>query len=451
MTLRLASFGMRGFIGGSLSIRSVMDFASAFGTFTSGGRVLLARDTRFSSPMLHSAVSASLIGCGCEVLDMGVCPTSLLQFSVGPHQAAGGVSISGGHHGMGWNAITLIGSDGALIDPAGGETVLDLYHAGDFLRRRTDQIGQIKEISGFEDAYFRALEKQLDVAAIRAAAPTVMIDPLGGAGCAYIKDFSDLLGIRLVAVNERPSGHLAREAEPRPRSALQMASFIRHVNGHAGFLFSSDMARMSVVTGEGRAMSEEYTLAIIADHVLKRNPGVIVTNCCTSRMIDDIAAGRGGRLVKTPVGQAYILAALENESGVLGGEGSGSAALPAFSRASDGFLMMGLVLEAMAVRNQSLSGLIAALPEYNIVKRSIVCGSRAGYPAIEAMKERDDLFADAVGTDVTDGLRIDFPDGWVHARASHTEHAVRVIAEDRISEVAQERADTMIRMISALV
>lgn len=451
MSLRLASFGMRGYVGDSLTIRAVMDFASAFGTFVEGGRVLLARDTRYSSPMLHSAVASSLIGCGCEVLDMGVCPTPMLQFSVKPAGAVGGVAISGGHNGMGWNAITLIGADGAPIEPVGGETVLDIYHAGDFMRKRAGSIGAIKEIGDFQAGYFSSLGQHVDAGAIRKSSFTVLIDPLSGAGCPYLRDFASTVGVSLIAVNDQPSGYLPREAEPRPRSALQLASFIRHVKGHVGFVLSSDMARMSMVTELGEPVSEEYTFSVIADHVLRRHPGLLVTNACTTRTIDDIAARHQSPVVKTPVGQAYILAALEDESGVIGGEGSGSAVLPAFNRASDGFLMMALVLEAMAHRGEPLSGLIQSLPRYHIVKRSIACGSRAGYGAIDAIRQRMDEFEGASGTSLTDGFRIDWDDGWLHARASHTEQVVRVISEARERDVAEQRAETMLRMIGAVI
>ncbi len=451
MTLRLASFGMRGFVGQSLTIRSAMDYASAFGTFVDGGRVLLARDTRYSSPMLHAAVSASLLACGCEVLDLGVCPTPMLQFAVKPLHAAGGISISGGHNGMGWNSISLVDAGGALLEPTGGETVLDIFHAGDFLRRRSDRIGQVVPTTEFVEPYFEAMRGLIDTAAIRERGWHVIIDPLGGAGCPYLERFAKEMGFHLIAVNDRPSGYLPREAEPRPRSALPMASIIGHVHAHAGFVLSSDMARMSMVTETGEPVSEEYTFAVIANHVLGGAPGTVITNCCTTRLIDDIARGHGGRVVKTPVGPAFIAAALEDHAGVVGGEGSGSVILPTFSRGTDGFLMMALVLEAMSSRDQHLSDLIRALPLYHIVKRSVACESRAGYRAIEMIREQHDEFDAPGAIDHTDGLRLDWPGGWVHARASHTEKIVRVISEDKDREVAEQRAETMVRMIGALI
>jgi phosphomannomutase len=450
MTLRLASFGIRGFVGSSLTPKVVMDFSSAFATFLEGGRVLLGRDTRYSSPMLHSAATASLLGAGCEVLDFGVCPTPMLQFSVSRHGAKGAISISGGHNSAGWNALTLIGADGAVLEPVGGETVLDCYHAGVFRKAEWNRVGVSRATEDYAGPYFTALEQHLDVRAIRDRTFVVLIDPVGGAGCAFLPMFAERFGFTLLAVNGQPSGYLAREPEPRPRSATQMASFIRHVSGDVGFLLSSDMGRLSIVTENGEPASEEYTFPLVADHVLGRMAGPVVTNCCTSRMIDDIAAARKVPLIKSAVGQAYVLSTLADEQGIIGGEGSGSAALPRFGRAFDGFLMMGLILEAMATTGRKVSELIGRLPKYHMVKRRVVCGSHAGYAALEAFKQQP-IVRSGARLDLTDGLRLDWDDGWVHVRPSRTEQLLRVISEAASRETAERRAEETVRALDEIV
>jgi phosphomannomutase len=177
MTLRLTNSGVRGHVGSSLTPRVVMEYAAAFATFVNGGRVLLARDTRFSSPMLHAAVTSSLMGAGCEVLDFGICPAPMLQYSVPGYQAAGAISISGGHHPAGWNALTVFGADGAVLEPSGGEAVLDRFHAGNFLQADWRSTGFTRGASDFAEPYFHALEKHLNVAAIRERGLTIIIDP----------------------------------------------------------------------------------------------------------------------------------------------------------------------------------------------------------------------------------------------------------------------------------
>jgi phosphomannomutase len=445
-TLRLSGFGMRGFVGESLTPAAVMDYASAFATFLDGGRVLVGRDTRRSSPMIHAAALAGLLGAGCEVVDLGVCPAPIVQFSVPRRAAAGAIVITGGHHPMGWNAVLLIGPDGRPLDPQAGEAVLDVFHAGGFRRPPWDGLGSVREDASCGAEYFDALGRFLDVEAIRRAAFTILLDPVGGSGCAYLEPFARTVGARLVAVNAEPSGYLAREPEPRPRSARPLASIVGPLKGDAGFVFSSDMGRLALVTERGETPSEEYGFPLVAAHVLGRRIGPVVTNGCTTRTVDDVAAARGAPVIKTPVGQAYVMAALEDESGAIGGEGSGSAAVPAFSRAFDGFLMAGLVLEAMATARASLSDLLHALPRYHIVKRSVPCAPGAGYRALDAVREHAAALPGA-RIDTTDGLRIDRDDGWTHVRASRTEPIVRVISEAKDPAAAAARADELVRLL----
>ncbi len=444
--LRLASFGLRGFAGESLPPLLIIDFASAFATYVEGGRVLIGRDTRTSSPMLHAAAVSGLLSAGCDVVDLGVCPTPLVQFAVPRLGAAGALSVSGGHNSMGWNAMTLIGADGAVLEPWGGEAVLDSYHGRNFLKQDWQRMGTIAPMHDVGTAYFDALVKHVNAEAIREAGFTVLIDPVGGAGCAYLAPFAQQFNLRLIPINAQPSGYLAREPEPRPRSALQMASIISHVRGDAGFVLSSDMGRMSIVTEAGEPTSEEYTLALIANHMLARRSGTVVTNGCTTRTVDDLAARHQAPVVKTRVGQAYVMSAVRDHQATLGGEGSGSVADPAFSPAFDGFLMMARALEAMAESEQPLSALVNALPRYHIVKRSVPCGSREGYRALDILKERPAFVGDGK-VDVTDGFRVDWADSWIHVRASQTQQLIRVIAEAREASLAEQRADEAMRLL----
>ena len=450
MTLRLASFGIRGYVGQSLTPKVVIDYACAFGTFLRGGLVLVGRDTRFSSEMLHSCVVSGLLSAGCDVIDFGICPTPMLQFAVKSYKAAGAISVSAGHHPIGWNALTLAGGDGSVLEPIGGENVLEVFHASDFLRADFEHIGTLREDAEFASTYFEALERRLKVDAIRAAKLKVLIDPVGGSGCPFIEAFAQCLGLELVAINAQPTGHLARDPEPRPRSALQMASFIGYVKGQIGFVLSSDMGRLSVVTETGEPASEEFTFPLIAQHVLSQRAGPVISNCCTTRMVDDLAAKFDVPVIKSRVGQAFVVSAVADEQAVVGGEGSGSVVVPSFSPAFDGFLMMGLILESMATSGRTASELLKALPRYHMVKRRVICGSRLGYHALEVLKET--WMAGAGGKlDLTDGVRVDWDDGWVHVRPSRTEQLVRVISESKSRETAEQRAEDVVRAVEQAI
>jgi phosphomannomutase len=449
-TLRLSSFGVQGSVGDGLTPELVIDVAAAFGTFLERGPVLVGRDTRQSSRMFHSAVVSGLLSTGCDVLDFGVCPTPMLQFSVGPFGAAGAISISGGHSPMGHNALQLIGAHGASIEPVVGETVLDIYHARDFTKAPWNRLGNLASPPDFAGPYFDSLAAHLQVEDIRRAGLTVVIDPVNGAGCRFIKPFAERLGLRLLPVNDVESGYLAHDPEPRPRNARQAAALMSHIPAAIGFISSSDMGRLSLVSESGETASEEYTFPIIANHVLSRQGGVVVTNCCTTRTVDDVAAKHGATVVKTRVGQAYVISAMADENGVIGGEGNGSVALPTFSRGFDAFLMMGLILEAMATRGASASDLIRDLPRYHIVKRQAAGEAHRGYRALDAMA--DDASWHEGGTlSALDGLRVDWEDGWLHLRASQTAPIVRIISESRDKDLAENRALNAARLLEHLL
>lgn len=445
-TLRVASFGVRGFVGESLTPQVVIDLSSAFGTFVDGGRVLVGRDTRLSSRMLHSAVISGLLSTGCDVLDCAVCPTPLLQFATPRYDASGAVSVSGGHNAAGWNALTLIGSNGAFMEPVGGETVLDIYHARHFSQRPWDQIHTEQVAPDFKSQYFDELEALVDVDAIRKADLTVVIDPVNGAGSRYVRTFADRLGFNLVAINAEESGYMAHDPEPTPRNARQVASVMQHVRANVGFVSSSDMGRLCIVAENGQPAAEEYSFALVVEHRLQHRSGAVVTNCCTTRTVDDLAESHGARLVKTPVGQAYVMSALADEDGVIGGEGNGSAALPEFSRAFDAFLMMALILERMATSGRKMSELLEALPRYHIVKHHVRGEAHRCYRAIEVLQQSKGWMKGG-RKDLTDGIRVDWWDGWVHVRASRTESMVRIISESKSRHTAEERASNIVRLV----
>ena len=248
-------------------------------------------------------------------------------------------------------------------------------------------MGTVTQSDSFLEPYLDNLEKYINTEAIRAANFTVLMDPLGGAGVPYLDSFAKRLGIKLVPINGDANGYLAREADPRPRSAKQMASIIPYVKGDVGFLFSSDMVKMSFVTETPEPKSEEYTFAVIANHILSKQKGTVVTNGSTSLMIDDIVAKHKCRLVKTKAGQPYVFTALADEQGILGGEGNGAAVIPKIGQSFDGFIMTALVLEAMAENKAPLSELLQDLPKYHIFKKNVPCTSSKGYRALEHVEK----------------------------------------------------------------
>ena len=432
--LKVGISGVRGVAGEALTPALAMDFASAFGTHLDRGRVLVGRDTRPSGPMLRAAVVSALLSAGCDVTDLGICPTPVLQFLVRALKASGGVSITAGHSGADWNALTFLGADGAYLDEFQGGEVLDLYHLEAFAKAPSERLGRLRPAPPAATArYFKALARFLKTDLVRRAGFKVVIDPCNGAGAGFADEFCRTLGCELVPVNDQPTGVFPHDPEPRPRNAGEVASIVRITSAQAGFLLNSDASRLSCVAEDGETLSEEYAFPIIAGHVLGRRRGPVVTNLSTSRMIEDVARRHGCPVVRARVGQSPVIQALLSEDGVLAGDGSGSAAVPAFQPAFDAFLMMGLVLEAMATRKATLGGLARELPKYHIVKDGVACPPERVHTVVQDVRS---LFPGRALTDF-DGVRAEDEEGWVHVRASATEPMIRVIVENTSREKAQ--------------
>ncbi len=447
--LKIGLSGVRGVVGPSMPPTMVMDFASAFGAFIDRKPVVVGRDTRIHSPMLRAACVSALLSSGCDVLDLGVCPTPLLQKAVRRRKAGGGVSITAGHNDVSWNALAFIGPDGSPLNPFQGEEVLDYYHLGRFERAAVDHLGRLIPVPTAEtaDFYFKELGAFIEAAAVRAARFRVVIDACAGAGAPFLVRFADTLGFDLIPLNDEPNGFFPHDPEPRPRNAAQCASVVRAAGAEAGFLLNSDAGRVSLVSETAEALSEEYTFPLVADSVLARCSGPVVTNNSTSRMIEDVARARRCPLIRTRVGPAPIFLALAQEDGILAGEGSGGVAVPAFQPAFDAFLTMGLVLETMAKTGQRLSALVDRLPRYHIVKEKVYCPASRIHGVISEIarmfRGRD--------VDTGDGIRVEDKQGWVQVRASGTEPMLRVVAEDRSRERAREKVDEILRSLERMI
>jgi phosphomannomutase len=449
--LKIGISGVRGIVGESMTPKLAMDFASAFGTFLGGRPVLLGRDTRVSSPMLRAACLASLAAAGCDVYDLGVCPTPILQYLVRFWETRlrvkGGISITAGHNDIDWNALAFIGPGGTTLNAFQGQEVLDIYHLGWFKKADVDHIGAFQDSSGSIDPYFAALARFLDVAQIRKSRLKAVIDATGGAGAPFLAPFAEALKFELIPVNDEPNGFFPHDPEPRPRNAQQLVSIIKAVGADVGFLLNSDVSRVSVVTETAEPLSEEFTFPLLADDYLRTRPGPVITNLSTSRMIEDVARARNCPIVRTKVGQSPAIQTLLQEEGVLAGEGSGGIAAAAFHPAFDGFLTMGYLLEIMARTGKKVSRLVEELPRYHIVKEKITCPPTRIHSVVSEVKRhfrRREI-------DTSDGVRIEDQTGWAQVRASGTEPMIRIVAEDKSKDKARERADEIIRLITPLV
>jgi phosphomannomutase len=421
--LKIGTSSIRGVVGEGLTPALIVNFASAFGTWCDGGPVVIGRDTRASSPMLRAAVTAGLLAAGCEVIDLGVCSTPLVSFAVRELGAEGGLSLTGSHNDAQWNALKFIGSGGALLNPAKGEELMDVYHTADFRLASWDRVGPVTSDGQIPARYREHLLAALDVRAIRARGLRVAVDFCNGAVAATARPFLEALGCTVVPLNEEPTGHFAHPPAPSVANMAQLAAEVRRAGVDLGAAINVDGDRLGLTTGEGQALSEELVLPLAVMARLRRRPGPVVTNLSTSSLVETVA--RGQRVVRAPVGENQVVDRGLAEEAVLAGEGNGGVAVLPTSTTFDALLTLGLVLEELATRETTLTSLVGSLPVRAMRKHQVACPPNLAYRAVEALRVR---YAD-LQPDVTDGVRVSWPDGWLHVRASNTEPLLRIIAE----------------------
>jgi phosphomannomutase len=438
--LSLGVSGMHGLIGSGITPQNAIRYASAIGTYLDGGPVVVGIDTRTSSAMLRHAAFAALMGCGCEIHDSGVCPSPVLQHLVRELGAAGGLLIGAGHHPAEWNALIPISASGAYASPLEAQSLLELYHSQDYRLGTWRDAGSVRPVpAAMKRAYVDTVFARVDAGAIREARLTVVADYCNGSGGDLGRELLGRLGVRCVAINDRGDSFLPHDPEPRPRASVQARALMAPLDADAGFVFNSDMTRMAIVSDSGETLSEEYTLPLLADHVLGslREPCTVVTNVCTTRTLDDVVRRHGSELDKTAVGQAQVVDRMLELRSPLAGEGCGSVAYGGGTYGYDGFLMMALFLEALASSEVSATDLARRLRRFHLVKRKILCPVSHAYSLIHRLPDR---FPDAAQSEF-DGLRFDWDAGWVHVRHSKTEPAIRLIVEWETPRGAIEMAD----------
>ncbi len=433
--LKMGTSWVRGVVGDALTPELIVNFSCAFGTWCDGGTVVIGHDPRRSSPMLRAAVVSGLLSTGCEVIDMGVCPSPVLSFAIRELGAGGGISITGGHNTARWNALKFIGPDGALLNAVKSEELHDLYHGSNYLLAAWDKIRAVSHDSSPEERYLEHLISALDCEQIRSRRFRVAVDFCNGSCGGITTRLLDALGCTLLPVNEQPSGEFAHPPAPSVANMQQLAAIMRWLKADLGAAINVDGDRIGFVTREGVALSEEYALPLAASIRLKRRPGRVATNLSTSRMIDTIAREHGQTVVRTPVGESHVIDQGLAEDAVLAGEGSGGIAALPTTMMFDGLLTLGFVLELMAATGDELSTLVERMPRYVMRKRQLECPPNLVYKVLDRFRAR---YADQA-PNTSDGVAVTFDDAWLHVRSSNTEPLLRIIVEAR----TMERADAL--------
>ncbi|HEU4564260.1 MAG TPA: phosphoglucosamine mutase [Gemmatimonadaceae bacterium] len=441
--LMVSVSGVRGRVGEALTPEIVARFAAGFGAWAKRGAearggsraVVVGRDSRVSGEMFHRVVLSALQSVGCDIIDIGLTTTPTCQIAVEDHHAAGGLMISASHNPIEWNALKFIGPSGLFLSAAEGAEMRRVVE-GEIPRASWDCLGKITVDGG---AVERHLDRILalpfiDAAGIRARGFRVALDCVRGAGAVIIPQLLDRLGCRVTAINLEPDGRFPRPPEPVAENLGDLERLVRKSGAEIGLATDPDVDRLALVSDAGRAIGEDWTLALAARLVLRHRQGPVVANLSTSRILDDVAAEAGTRVIRAPVGEVNVALRMRDEGAAVGGEGNGGVILSEVHLGRDAAVGVALVLQMLLEDGEPLSAIVSRYPSYSIVKDKL---DRPDAPLDAVYDSLRATFAGAEA-DVQDGLRLAWPDRWVHVRPSGTEPIVRVIAEAPTVEDARE-------------
>lgn len=440
--LMVSVSGVRGKVGESLTPEIITRFAAAFGAYVGrGNRVVVGRDSRTSGPMLMRSAISALQGVGCDVIDIGVAPTPTALFAVRHHRAAGGIVVTASHNPVEWNALKLASGEGMFLDAEQAARMRTFIEDGAIEWARWDGLGTLTEDRGAAQRHLEAVLAlpYLDLPALRKRRLKVALDCVHGAGSVLLPPLLEALGCEVVGIGLTPDGLFPREPEPVAANLGDLERLTRESGADIGIATDPDADRVSLVSNTGKAIGEDYTLALAAKLVLSKKPGAVVTNLSTSRILQDVATAAGGRLTLAPVGEINVARAMQKAGAVIGGEGNGGVILPDIHHTRDSAVATALVLQALLEANKPFDQLVAEIPSYVIVKDKLPRDAGSLESAFGTLESK----LGAPQADRQDGLRLDWPEErrWVHLRASGTEPILRIIAEAPTAEQAQSMVD----------
>jgi phosphomannomutase len=422
--------GLRGVVGQSLTADVAVRYVAAFVAGLPPGAIAMGRDGRVSGPMLSAAITAYLTGIGRDVIDCGPAATPTVGVVVRERQAAGGIQISASHNPARYNGLKLFSAEGRVLPAAAGREVLARYESGTSGPVDAGGVGSVTQYDGIDD-HVKLVAATVDVAAIRRHRPRVWLDSGHGAGSRVARPLLEHLGCDVVIEGGTADGLFEHEPEPTAANLAGMLPRIAAAKADVGFFQDPDADRLAIATADGRFIGEEATLALAVEGVLARTPGPLVVNCSTSGMTGLIAARHGVPCHVSAVGEANVVDRMLAVGAVLGGEGNGGVIDPRVVLVRDSFVAMALVLDRMCAGPTlaSVDSLARALPQLAMKKTKIDLSPDLRGPALAAGLDRIAVAFPEATAGRLDGLRLDWPGGWLLVRASNTEPIVRIVAE----------------------
>ncbi|MBO5806305.1 MAG: phosphoglucosamine mutase [Tidjanibacter sp.] len=461
MTLIKSISGIRGTIGGcvgdNLTPLDIVKFVTAYVRFLSEQqpeehlKVVVGRDARLSGEMVEDVVIGTLLGCGVDVVSVGLCTTPGTELAVTSRGASGGIIITASHNPKQWNALKLLTSAGEFLTDAEGKKVLAYAEQNDWSYPEIDHIGHVVERSSFDREHIESVLAlaDVDVEAIKARHFKVVVDAVNSVGGTVIPALLEELGVEVVKINCEPTGNFAHNPEPLPENLTEICSVVARERADLGIVVDPDVDRLALVCEDGEMFGEEYTLVACADYILsRRGGGNTVSNLSSTRALREVTERYGGSYAASAVGEVNVVAKMKETGAVIGGEGNGGVIFPELHYGRDALVGVALFLSLLAHKGCRVSELKASYPQFHISKNKIQLTPDIDVDRVLAIMLN--RYTDYNVTDI-DGVKIDFPTEWVHLRKSNTEPIIRIYSESRDEDSAERLARGIINEIKEIV
>lgn len=425
--LKVSISGVRGIVGESLTPQIAARFASAFGTYLGPGPVLVGQDTRPSGTMLRKAVLSGLLATGCQPVEVGVLPIPTILFLTREKQARGAVVVTASHNPSEWNGLKFIGPEGLYLRRSQVEEFLDIFHQGEFTFVPAERIKVSVQEKNAGQLHLDKILSRLKVKDIRRRRFRVVADCANGAGATLLPQLLSELGCEVLLINTDLSGDFSHQSEPVPENLKELSRRVKEFRADLGLAQDADADRLALVDEKGRPLGEDLTLTLAVAHVLGKKRGPVVVNLSTSMAIDDLAARYRVPVIRTRIGEINVVETMLEEGAVIGGEGNGGVIWPEIHPCRDSLTAAGLVLEMLAGSRETISAAAAEFKKYRLLKDRIDCPAELAFRTVVELRRR--YQSENIST--LDGLKISWPDSWVHIRPSNTEPIIRLLAEAR--------------------
>ena len=460
MSLIKSISGIRGTVGGrpgdTLNPLDIVKFTTAYATFirrkggSQSNTIVVGRDARISGEMVKNVVCGTLMGVGYDVRNIGLAATPTTELAVAMSGAAGGIIITASHNPRHWNALKLLNSKGEFLTAADGAEVLEIADNEDFEYADVDHLGKYIEDLTWDERHVDAVLalSLVDAEAIGKAHFKVAVDSINSVGGIILPKLLDRLGVEYTFLNGEANGDFAHNPEPLEKNLTGIMDLVKGGDYDMGIVVDPDVDRLAFICEDGKMFGEEYTLVSVADYVLSHIPGNTVSNLSSTRALRDVTQRHGGVYTASAVGEVNVTTKMKEVGAVIGGEGNGGVIYPESHYGRDALVGIALFLSSLAQKKMTVSQLRATFPDYYIAKNRIDLQPDTDIDAILAKVK--EMYKNEQINDI-DGVKIDFPDKWVHLRKSNTEPIIRVYSEASSMEEADELGKKIMSVVNEMI